>query len=192
MEDNQKILENIWEELKLGVEKSKHPYHIFSVSTANDNKPDSRCVVLRNIDKKSKIISFHTDIRSKKIKHINSNDNVCALFYDHQKKIQLRIYGEIYIVTSKSEIEERWKNSRNMSKLCYLNKYPPGDPIRTSKEYLCNESELGDIERGMKNFSIINVKIETIDWLNLNHKGHERMIINFYDNSKVNYKWVAP
>ena len=44
----------------------------------------------------------------------------------------------------------------------------------------------------MKNFSIINVKIETIDWLNLNHKGHERMVINFYDNSEVNYKWVAP
>ena len=79
-----------------------------------------------------------------------------------------------------------------MSKLCYLNKYPPGDPIQTSKEYLCNESELGDIERGMKNFSIINVKIETIDWLNLNHKGHERMVINFSDNSEVNFKWVAP
>ena len=79
-----------------------------------------------------------------------------------------------------------------MSKLCYLNKYPPGDTILTSKEYLCNESELRDIERGVKNFSIINVKIKTIDWLNLNHKGHERMIINFYDNSKVNYKWVAP
>ena len=47
MEDNQKILENIWEELKLGVEKSKHPYHIFSISTVSDNKPDSRCVVLR-------------------------------------------------------------------------------------------------------------------------------------------------
>ena len=51
-------------------------------------------------------IEIHSDA-------INSNDNVCALFYDHQKKIQLRIYGEIYIVTSKSEIEERWKNSRN-------------------------------------------------------------------------------
>ena len=88
--------------------------------------------------------------------------------------------------------EERWNKSKSMSKLCYLNKHPPGDKILSSKEYLPDENDLENIENGIENFSIIKIDIQSIDWLNLNYKGHERMIIDFLGNSKVNYRWVAP
>ena len=54
------------------------------------------------------------------------------------------------------------------------------------------KKDLENIENmGIENFSIINIDIQSIDWLNLNHKGHERMIIDFLENSEVNYRWVA-
>ena len=192
MDKQQKILEDVWKELNLSLSKSKHPFHIFSISTINNNKPDIRYVVLRDVDEYNKVLTFHTDKRSKKIKHIEANNSACALFYDPQQKIQLRVYGDIYEIEDKLEIKERWKKSKNMSKLCYLNKYPPGEVIQTSKEYICDENDLNYIENGIENFSVINIKIRQIDWLNLNHKGHERMIISFLSNKAVKFEWVAP
>ena len=192
MDKQKKILDNVWRELNLSLSISKHPFHIFSISTINNNKPDSRYVVLRDVDEDNKILTFHTDRRSKKIKHIEAKNSACALFYDQQQKIQLRLYGDIYEVEDKLEIKERWKKSKNMSKLCYLNKYPPGEVIQTSKEYIYDENDLNYIENGIENFSVINIKISQIDWLNLNHKGHERMIISFLSNNAVKFEWVAP
>ena len=192
MDKQQKILDNVWKELNLGLSKSKHPFHIFSICTINNNKPDSRYVVLRDVNKDDKVLTFHTDKRSKKIKHIEAKNSACALFYDQQQKIQLRLYGDIYEVEDKLKIKERWKKSKNMSKLCYLNKIPPGEVIQTSKEYIYDENDLNYIENGIENFSVINIKISKIDWLNLNHKGHERMIISFLSNNAVKFEWVAP
>ena len=95
MKHSQKILGDIWKELELSLENSKHPFHIFTITTINGNFPDSRYVVLRNVNETKKTIYFNTDKRSNKIKHIKNNNNVCALFYDIVKKIQLRIYGSI-------------------------------------------------------------------------------------------------
>tara|TARA_B100000035_G_scaffold188712_1_gene161124 strand:- start:3033 stop:3614 length:582 start_codon:yes stop_codon:yes gene_type:complete len=187
------ILKDIWNELNSSLKQRNHPFHIFAVATINNqSKPDVRNVVLRDVDEKSKSITFHTDKRSKKINHIENYNDVCALFYDQHKKIQLRTYGKIFLVNDKQIKEERWNKSKSMSKLCYLNKYPPGDKILSSKEYLPDENDLENIENGIENFSIIKIDIQSIDWLNLNYKGHERMIIDFLGNSKVNYRWVAP
>jgi len=187
------ILKKIWHELNLGLNQGKHPFHIFAVATMNHNSmPDVRNVVLRNVDEKSNSISFHTDKRSKKINQIKNNNDACALFYDHEKKIQLRLYGKIFSNDDINIRQEKWNRSKKMSKLCYLNKYPPGKKIASSKKYLPDDKDLQNLENGIENFSIINIDIKSIDWLSLNHKGHERMIIDFLENSKVNFRWVAP
>ena len=187
------ILKEIWHELNASLSQGKHPFHIFAVATTNHNSmPDVRNVVLRNVDQKCNTISFHTDKRSKKINQIKNNSDVCALFYDQEKKIQLRLYGKIFPVDDMDIKQEKWNRSRRMSKLCYLNKYPPGEEISSSKKYLPDDKDLENLENGIENFSIINIDIKSIDWLNLNHKGHERMIIDFLKNSEVNFRWVAP
>ena len=53
--------------IKCKPKQGNHPFHIFAVATTNNqSKPDVRNVVLRNVDEKSKSITFHTDKRSKK------------------------------------------------------------------------------------------------------------------------------
>ena len=79
-----------------------------------------------------------------------------------------------------------------MSKLCYLHKSAPGKKIDNAKDYLYDEDDLQDIEVGIKNFSVINIKFNKIDWLNLSHKGHERIIINFTNGDNIKFEWVAP
>tara|TARA_X000000368_G_scaffold159974_1_gene126065 strand:- start:76 stop:654 length:579 start_codon:yes stop_codon:yes gene_type:complete len=192
MTEKEEILDKIWDELILGLNSGKHPFHIFTVSTVKNNKPDSRSVVLRTVDKENKSISFHTDLRSKKILQIKESENICALFYDKDSKIQLRIYGSASKETNSLLIKEKWNSSKEMSKLCYLNKISPGEVINEPKDYLYGKEELNNIELGIKNFSIINIKISQIDWLSLNHEGHQRMLINYTSNNKIEFDWVAP
>ena len=192
MTEKEEILDKIWDELILGLNSGKHPFHIFTVSTVKNNKPDSRSVVLRTVDKENKSISFHTDLRSKKILQIKESENICALFYDKDSKIQLRIYGSASKETNSLLIKEKWNSSKEMSKLCYLNKISPGEVINKPKDYLYGKEELNNIELGIKNFSIINIKISQIDWLSLNHEGHQRMLINYTSNNKIDFDWVAP
>tara|TARA_B100001059_G_C17399274_1_gene362955 strand:- start:5 stop:583 length:579 start_codon:yes stop_codon:yes gene_type:complete len=192
MTERKEILDKIWDELALGLNSGKHPFHIFSVSTIKNNKPDSRTVVLRAVEKENKSISFHTDLRSKKVLQIKESENICALFYDKDSKIQLRIYGSASKETDSLLIKEKWNSSKEMSKLCYLNKISPGEVINESKDYLYGKEELNNVELGIKNFSIINIKISQIDWLSLNHEGHQRMLINYTSNNKIEFDWVAP
>lgn len=192
MTERKEILDKIWDELTLGLNSGRHPFHIFSVSTVKNNKPDSRTVVLRAVEKENKSISFHTDLRSKKVLQIKESENICALFYDKDSKIQLRIYGSASKESDSLLIKEKWNSSKEMSKLCYLNKIPPGEVINESKDYLYGKEELNNIELGIKNFSIINIKISQIDWLSLNHEGHQRILINYTSNNKIEFDWVAP
>jgi len=192
MTEKKEILDKIWDELILGLNSGKHPFHIFSVSTVKNNKPDSRSVVLRAVEKENKSISFHTDLRSKKVPQIKESENICALFYDKDSKIQLRIYGTASKETNSLLIKEKWNSSKEMSKLCYLNKISPGAVINEPKDYLYGKKELNNIELGIKNFSIINIKISQIDWLSLNHEGHQRMLINYTSNNNIEFDWVAP
>ena len=192
MSKEETILDQIWDELAASLEVGGHPFHIFSISTISNNKPDARNVVLRNVNRNDQSVTFHTDTRSNKISQIKNDSNVCALFYDSAKKIQIRAYGIISIETDELLIKDRWSQSKKMSKLCYLHKSSPGEKIDNAKDYLYDEDDLQNIEVGIKNFSVINIKFNKIDWLNLSHKGHERIIINFINGDNIKFEWVAP
>ena len=188
MKHSQKILGDIWKELELSLENSKHPFHIFTITTINGNFPDSRYVVLRNVNETKKTIYFNTDKRSNKIKHIKNNNNVCALFYDIVKKIQLRIYGSIKEEANLNTLKNIWNKSRDMSKQCYLNKYAPGTIIENSKDYVNNNHKI-DINDGFSNFAVLKIEIDRIDWLNLSHQGHERLMFDLKQNKS---DWISP
>tara|TARA_S200000501_G_scaffold377378_1_gene435563 strand:- start:1421 stop:1987 length:567 start_codon:yes stop_codon:yes gene_type:complete len=188
MKHRKKVLNDVWKELELGLEKSKHPFHIFTLTTINGDFPDSRYVVLRNVNEAKKTIFFNTDKRSNKIKHIKENNNACALFYDIVKKIQLRLYGTIEEEKNLDILKNIWSKSREMSKQCYLNKYAPGTAIENSKDYVNNNLDM-DINDGFSNFAVLKIKIDRIDWLNLSHKGHERLM---FDLKKNKSDWISP
>ena len=192
MNKQEKIIESIWDELELSLTESGHPFHIFSIASINNGQPDARNVVLRGVERKKNMINFHTDSRSKKVSQLEEQADICALFYDKKKKVQLRVYGKTSYEKDIQKIQNKWQNSKRMSKLCYLNKYPPGQNISNPKDYLYDDIALENIDKGLSNFSIVNINIKSIDWLFLNHKGHERMLIELKKKDSYEYNWIAP
>ena len=162
----------------------------------SNNEIDGRIVVLRGADENDKIIKFHTDIRSKKIKLIKSNSRVSFLFYDKDEKIQLRIIGNAKINHQNEIAENSWKKTAHMSRKCYLIEDPPGTINQEPTSGLSEEIEnfkytLEESEIGYKNFVVVLTKITSIEWLFLAAKGHRRAKFECHDNSIKKY-WLTP
>ena len=77
-----KIYLKIWKLLNYGLQNRDAPFHIPIFICGNKNKPDGRIVVLRGVNEKEKKIWFHSDIRSNKIKILQSDSSSMLLFYD--------------------------------------------------------------------------------------------------------------
>ena len=88
--------------LSRGVKDRKSNFHYTTLCTIGENlKPQARTVIFRHFDSEKFHISIHSDYRSKKIKEILANKNICLVFYDDKKKIQIRVRGVAKIEPSK-------------------------------------------------------------------------------------------
>ena len=190
-------LEEILGLIQRAVKDRKSGFHNFILATSFDNKPDARTVVLRGFDSEKMELSFHSDLRSQKINQLIKNKNVCLVFYDEKKKIQLRIRGRTNINKS---FPEAWNKLTNWSKRCYLTVSPPGQESRKPssgfpKEFAFDAPSLEQAKDGFKNFGQIRVNINEIEWLFLASQGHRRALFEVIKNGSkflIEGKWLIP
>ncbi len=187
------ILKSEWENIKLGIQKAKHDYHSFVLSTSSSNGPDSRTVILRAFDEDKPAIWFHSDKRSKKILHLKKNKKVSALFYDKSRKIQLRINGLAHIEDNIKSNKRIWEAMRPESKICYMGPYAPSQRINQFEPNILEKSahDLNEEDEnlGLSQFCRIRIKIKKIDWLKLDYKGHQRLEFQF--DKEIKAQWIA-
>ena len=187
------IIKSEWENINLGIQKAKHDYHSFVFSTVSKNSPDSRTVILRDFDEHKPAIWFHSDRRSKKILHLEENENVSALLYDKSRKVQLRINGIADIEEDIEHNKKIWNSMRPESKLCYMGPYAPSQKISQFEPNILKKSahdlDQEDEHLGLSRFCRIRIKIKKLDWLKLDYKGHQRLEFKF--GKKIKTQWIA-
>lgn len=187
------IIENEWQNIKEGVKTAHHDFHSFVLSTIRDNNPESRTVILRFFNENDPSIGFHTDKRSKKLLDIKNNKEICALFYDRSRRIQLRMNGIGSIEEEDRSTKEIWKSMRPESKLCYMGPYAPSELIDQYRPNTINKSaqeiDQNDDLLGYSRFCRVKITINRLDWLLLDHKGHKRIKFNF--DEKIKARWLA-
>ena len=191
-----KIYLKIWELLKTGLSDRDLPFHIPVFICGQDNNADGRMVVLRGINQKNKNLWFHTDIRSKKIRILKINPIASLLFYDKEEKIQLRITGKVKINYQNSITKKSWNKTTHMSRQCYLGNEAPGSDTLSPTSGLTEEIDnhkysIEESEIGYNNFCVVEIFIESIEWLYLAARGHRRAHFAL-KNSSVEKKWLIP
>ena len=78
--------------LGAAVRSADHPFRLFTLATVGpDRYPHARTVVLRGFDPVERSVSFYTDCRSPKVRHMAGEPRVALLFYDPTARLQLRI-----------------------------------------------------------------------------------------------------
>ena len=193
-EDFKEIKKKIWSMLDDAVTNRSSQFRI-PVFICGDQKDfDGRIVVLRKSDQSNNLVQFHSDIRSDKIAKLKTNKNASMLFYDKEEKIQVRLKVECNINHKNEITKESWSKTGHISRKCYLVENGPGtespNPTSGLKPELDNfEFTMEQSEEGYKNFTVIQCKIKTIEWLYLAAKGHRRA--RFEVDNKKEY-WLVP
>ena len=193
-EDFKEIKKKIWFMLSDAVTNRSSRFRLPVFVCGNQNDFDGRIVVLRKSDQANNLLQFHSDIRSDKIPKLKNNKIASMLFYDKEEKIQVRIKVECSINHNNEITKESWSKTGHISRKCYLVDNGPGtestNPTSGLKPELDNfEFTMEQSEEGYKNFSVIQCKIKSIEWLYLAAKGHRRARFELDNNKEY---WLVP
>ena len=181
-----KIEQLIWDFLQQAVKNKKSAFHYPTIATGNERRFNLRTVILREVVRESHIIIFHTDIRSKKIKELKSNNQLHLHVYDKKNKIQIQAEGKAEIFNKVKLNELVWNSLSNNTKSAYLVKETPGIKIKSEKDF-----NYLDEKKGFRNFAIVKVGIKKITFLNLNYDGNKKALFE-YGKKNIKYFWIAP
>ncbi len=191
------IHKSIAESLLEGVTQRKHPFHIITIATINQaGLPDARSVVLRHFDHETRILGFHTDMRSPKVKEIQSTPNITLLCYSPEDCVQLRIQATATIHHRDRITEKAWNNTRPFSRKCYCITEAPGSKISTPTNALPealihNDPSDEESARAYEHISVIHCHYHTLDYLKLRGEGHYRALFT-WDNEQLTETWLVP
>ena len=193
--ENLKEIQNkYWSMLDNAVMNRKSPFRIPVFMCANKNQIEGRIVVLRKSDRENNLLQFHTDFRSPKVDMLKKNKNASLLFYDKEEKIQIRVIVECEINNQNSITEESWKKTQHISRRCYLTDIAPGTVCDEPKSGMMSKLDnfdytIEETEQGYKNFTVIQCKLKSVEWLYLAAKGHRRAKFDFVKKSE---NWLIP
>ena len=193
-EDFSEIKKKIWLMLDGAITNRGSQFRIPTFICGDQSDFDGRIVVLRKSDKKNNIVQFHSDIRSDKIEILKKNSSAAMLFYDKEEKIQVRLKIECIINHENNITKESWEKTQHISRKCYLVDNGPGTKSDIPTSGLKPELDNFDYtkeqsEEGYKNFTVIQCKVKSLEWLYLAAKGHRRARFDLETNKD---NWLIP
>ena len=177
--DIKKIFKSEIDFLNDGIKNSKNPYHTFTLSTLDKESPQSRTVVLRNVEIDPLKIFFNADYRSPKIKQLIDNPQCSALFYDINRRVQIRMMCNSNINYKNNISAKIWDKTALQSRKCYMGPHTPSTILDTYHpniplEYAKKDPDKANSEKGYDNFVHVELSIIDLDILQLHHDGHIR------------------
>ena len=193
-EDFNEIKKKIWLMLDDAITNRASQFRIPTFICGDQSDFDGRIVVLRKSDQINNLVQFHSDIRSDKIEKLKKNPKAAMLFYDKDEKIQVRLKIECVVNHNNEITKESWSKTQHISRKCYLVDNGPGSESASPTSGLKPELDNFDYtkeqsEEGYKNFTVIQCKIKSMEWLYLAAKGHRRAKFDL-DNNKDS--WLVP
>ena len=201
-ENFDEIIKQVWSMFDNAIKDRSSPFRIPVFICGDQKEFDGRIVVLRKSDQKNRVLQFHSDIRSDKISKLKSNSKASFLFYDKDEKIQVRAKVDC-VINYKNEItEQSWLKTGHISRKCYLVDNGPGSESEIPTSGLLPEKDnfdytMEESEKGYENFTVIQCKINSLEWLYLAAKGHRRARFEYGDNlgsdtTFVRKNWLVP
>ena len=176
----------IWDLLAQGVVNKKSKFHTPTLSTVNGNMINSRTIILRKVDNKTKMLFFYSDSRSRKVLNIIQNNNVTVHLYEPRFKLQVQLYGFAKIENNSEKTKNIWSSLNSFSKKNYLSALSPGEKIDSLENLKYNT----DNEEAFYNFSLIYFKVSKLECLQLSDSKNIRVAFVYTENSDKKYYMV--
>ena len=176
----------IWDLLAQGVVNKKSKFHTPTLSTVNGNMINSRTIILRKVDNKTKMLFFYSDSRSRKVLNIKQNNNVTVHLYEPRFKLQVQLYGHAKIENNSEKTKNIWSSLNSFSKKNYLSALSPGEKINSLDNLKYNT----DNEEAFYNFSLIYFKVSKLECLQLSEIKNIRVEFVYTESSDKKHYMV--
>ena len=176
----------IWDLLVQGVVNKNSKFHTPTLSTINGNTINSRTIILRKVDIKTKMLFFYSDSRSRKVLNIKQNNNGTVHLYEPRFKLQVQLYGYANIENKTEKTKDIWNSLNYFSKKNYLSELSPGEKINSLDDLKYN----ADNEDTFYNFSLIYFKVSKLECLQLSDTNNIRVEYVYTKSSNKKYYMV--
>ena len=196
MENFESIYNAVWEKLELGARPEGSDYHIPTIATVEDGRPHPRSVVMRSADRANRVIGFHTDARSPKVRRLQKNPSVGWHFYSRADKTQICLQTIATVHVNDELTNGIFTEMPARCKRVYL---APNPPSKEHDQFVTNvapglEDRMPtdeEAEAGRKNFAVVRCEVVEIDWLYLLFEGHRRARFQ-WNGTKFDSCWLSP
>ncbi|WP_396331406.1 pyridoxamine 5'-phosphate oxidase family protein [Burkholderia anthina] len=187
--------DRLWSCLESGVSVQRSPFTMLQAATLGlDGAPKVRTIVLRQVSRADRLLSFHTDVRSEKVAELRRDPRIAIVANDLDALVQIRAEGTVSICDDDAQRRAIWQSSRPHTLLLYRAPLRPGTPIESPAEaHIAASQSPGAAltDDGYRNFCLLHVKLTRIDWLDLARSGHRRAVFDLNDDGYEG-RWIAP
>lgn len=178
----QAIATEVWTTLGRAAVDRQSPLRWFTLASVSEGGlPEARTVVLRQVDRTLRRLTIYTDRRAAKVPALTVNPTASCLFFDAKRMVQYRLVGQAEIITEGSRWDEHFQRLSEAAIEDYAALLPPGS-IGTSKR---------DTALAANYFTIIDIAIDSLDWLRLSRDGHLRARFDWQDD-KTFAEFIVP
>ena len=177
--------------LKDGVKNRGSMFHTPVISSLNEKEIPSRVMVLRDHIASKRVIRFHSDFRSDKVRELKDNKTISVIGYDPNLKTQIRLTGKAKINHMNKSSKKAWEESQAISKKCYSVKDGSSTQMHKPELYDFHMKDIS-VEDGYENFCTIEIYYESLEFLYLQRQGHRRCKFKWNSKGKLQSFWLVP
>lgn len=176
------VWEHTWSILQQAIANDRSPLRFVTLATVdNNNAPQVRTVVLRELDRHAAVLSVFTDARSLKVQQLLANNAVSIHLWAPDQLTQLRLSGQATMTTG-NVIQPDWNEVPDHMREAYGHVPTPGTTIAASDAW--------EVSPDIQNFAKISVSLNHLDVVCLSGAGHWRA--EFLRKNNWNGNWLSP
>lgn len=183
------IYQHIWKSIRVGAGPTRSPFTIWQLATLGlDGSPQIRSIVLRSADEDARLLSFHTDRRSAKIKEIEADPRVSLVSLDLQNYAQLRVSGVAVLSQDQNEMQRLWAEAKPHTLILYQAPLAPATVIDSPGQ---GQVQQASKTSGFENFALIQIQVSKIEYLDITPGNHQRALFTCVGGRWAE-QWLAP
>ena len=188
-DDLSKLREHLWEYASTGVELGNNAMATPAFATTGPQGPAVRTVVPRHIDRQTRILDFHTDLRSPKIAHLRTNPRVAWMAWDKDQSQQFQLFGRATIHADDDVADSMWSDQAIDNLEFYFKSSAPGTALDSARSAI----DIYNIEEeeAREYFCVIRTVIDEIIWVHLHQDGEYRARFQWEDG-RFKGQWIVP
>jgi hypothetical protein len=153
-----------------------------------DGRPSARLMTNRGVDRETARLWFYTRLDTPKVADLHADDAVCVVGYDPATGVQVRLNGTARIHQHDAVAAQHWGHVAEVSRWLYeLPHLEDECPVGIDPRLPQDREKLtaGLTARSRSLFGVIEITVETIDWLQATGPTQRRAVMHAADRWAV-------